>query len=78
MDIFFCREFNWEKWVNKCQQVFFLYRHCVICNIGAVSAEMFRQMQNSEIIRKMTEEFDEVMGFDILSIHKKSFFWLKS
>lgn len=28
---------------------------------GAVSAEMFRQMQNSEIIRKMTEEFDEVM-----------------
>lgn len=28
---------------------------------GAVSAEMFRQMQNSEIIRKMTEEFEEVM-----------------
>uniref|UniRef100_H3BW53 Cohesin subunit SA n=1 Tax=Tetraodon nigroviridis TaxID=99883 RepID=H3BW53_TETNG len=29
---------------------------------GAVSAEMFRQMQNSEIIRKMTEEFDEDSG----------------
>ncbi len=28
--------------------------------IGAVSSEMFRHMQNSEIIRKMTEEFDEV------------------
>ncbi|MEQ2197875.1 hypothetical protein XENOCAPTIV_004479 [Xenoophorus captivus] len=27
---------------------------------GAVSEEMFRHMQNSEIIRKMTEEFDEV------------------
>ncbi|TNN88658.1 Cohesin subunit SA-2 [Liparis tanakae] len=26
---------------------------------GAVSGEMFRNMQNSEIIRKMTEEFDE-------------------
>uniref|UniRef100_A0A4W6FRV4 Cohesin subunit SA n=1 Tax=Lates calcarifer TaxID=8187 RepID=A0A4W6FRV4_LATCA len=26
---------------------------------GAVSGEMFRHMQNSEIIRKMTEEFDE-------------------
>uniref|UniRef100_A0A3Q3X0P1 Cohesin subunit SA n=1 Tax=Mola mola TaxID=94237 RepID=A0A3Q3X0P1_MOLML len=29
---------------------------------GAVSGEMFRQMQNSEIIRKMTEEFDEDSG----------------
>lgn len=28
--------------------------------LGAVSGEMFRHMQNSEIIRKMTEEFDEV------------------
>lgn len=28
--------------------------------VGAVSFEMFRHMQNSEIIRKMTEEFDEV------------------
>lgn len=28
--------------------------------IGVVTAEMFRHMQNSEIIRKMTEEFDEV------------------
>lgn len=27
---------------------------------GVVSGEMFRHMQNSEIIRKMTEEFDEV------------------
>uniref|UniRef100_A0A8C2ZEV6 Cohesin subunit SA n=1 Tax=Cyclopterus lumpus TaxID=8103 RepID=A0A8C2ZEV6_CYCLU len=29
---------------------------------GAVSGEMFRHMQNSEIIRKMTEEFDEDGG----------------
>lgn len=29
---------------------------------GVVSGEMFRNMQNSEIIRRMTEEFDEV-GF---------------
>uniref|UniRef100_A0A4W4FEX3 Cohesin subunit SA n=1 Tax=Electrophorus electricus TaxID=8005 RepID=A0A4W4FEX3_ELEEL len=29
---------------------------------GAVSSEMFRHMQNSEIIRKMTEEFDEDSG----------------
>uniref|UniRef100_A0A3B4YZD0 Cohesin subunit SA n=1 Tax=Stegastes partitus TaxID=144197 RepID=A0A3B4YZD0_9TELE len=29
---------------------------------GAVSVEMFRHMQNSEIIRKMTEEFDEDSG----------------
>lgn len=28
--------------------------------VGVVTAEMFRHMQNSEIIRKMTEEFDEV------------------
>lgn len=39
-----------------------LCNHCLIFfNIGAVSGEMFRHMQNSEIIRKMTEEFDEVM-----------------
>lgn len=31
---------------------------------GAVSGEMFRHMQNSEIIRKMTEEFDEVLCSD--------------
>uniref|UniRef100_A0A665X0R5 Cohesin subunit SA n=1 Tax=Echeneis naucrates TaxID=173247 RepID=A0A665X0R5_ECHNA len=29
---------------------------------GAVSGDMFRNMQNSEIIRKMTEEFDEDSG----------------
>uniref|UniRef100_A0A8C7Y446 Cohesin subunit SA n=1 Tax=Oryzias sinensis TaxID=183150 RepID=A0A8C7Y446_9TELE len=29
---------------------------------GVVSAEMFRNMQNSEIIRRMTEEFDEDSG----------------
>uniref|UniRef100_A0A3B4XPM8 Cohesin subunit SA n=1 Tax=Seriola lalandi dorsalis TaxID=1841481 RepID=A0A3B4XPM8_SERLL len=29
---------------------------------GAVSGDMFRHMQNSEIIRKMTEEFDEDSG----------------
>ncbi len=28
--------------------------------VGVVTGEMFRNMQNSEIIRKMTEEFDEV------------------
>lgn len=28
---------------------------------GVVSGEMFRNMQNSEIIRRMTEEFDEVI-----------------
>lgn len=28
---------------------------------GVVTGEMFRNMQNSEIIRKMTEEFDEVI-----------------
>ncbi|MFT7796092.1 cohesin subunit SA-2-like isoform X2 [Arapaima gigas] len=33
--------------------------HCSGCK-GVVSAEMFRHMQNSEIIRKMTEEFDEM------------------
>jgi hypothetical protein len=27
---------------------------------GTVRIEMFRNMQNAEIIRKMTEEFDEV------------------
>lgn len=32
-----------------------------VFNTGAVSGEMFGQMQNSEIIRKMTEEFDEVI-----------------
>lgn len=31
-----------------------------VCVSGAVSSEMFRHMQNSEIIRRMTEEFDEV------------------
>uniref|UniRef100_A0A286XRC4 Cohesin subunit SA n=1 Tax=Cavia porcellus TaxID=10141 RepID=A0A286XRC4_CAVPO len=30
---------------------------------GVVTAEMFRHMQNSEIIRKMTEEFDEVISY---------------
>lgn len=33
---------------------------------GAVSGEMFGQMQNSEIIRKMTEEFDEVICFNCI------------
>lgn len=36
---------------------------CLFFNAGTVSGEMFRQMQNSEIIRKMTEEFDEVPCF---------------
>lgn len=50
----FCKEFNWERWPNG-------HKLCDFFYTGAVSAEMFRQMQNSEIIRKMTEEFDEVM-----------------
>lgn len=37
-----------------------LGHYCAILHTGAVSGEMFRHMQNSEIIRKMTEEFDEV------------------
>ncbi|TRY95235.1 hypothetical protein DNTS_023077 [Danionella cerebrum] len=35
--------------------------HCSGCK-GTVGPEMFRHMQNSEIIRKMTEEFDEDSG----------------
>lgn len=31
---------------------------------GVVSGEMFRNMQNSEIIRRMTEEFDEVCSIN--------------
>lgn len=34
------------------------YKIC--CSTGTVRIEMFRNMQNAEIIRKMTEEFDEV------------------
>lgn len=34
-----------------------------MCLSGVVSGEMFRNMQNSEIIRRMTEEFDEVTFF---------------
>lgn len=54
-----CKGMSWR--VSKWPQEFLLCCHWVICFTGAVSAEMFRQMQNSEIIRKMTEEFDEVM-----------------
>lgn len=32
----------------------------ICCPTGTVRIEMFRNMQNAEIIRKMTEEFDEV------------------
>lgn len=39
-----------------------------VFNTGAVSGEMFGQMQNSEIIRKMTEEFDEVICFNFIFI----------
>ncbi|KAL7990759.1 hypothetical protein Chor_014189 [Crotalus horridus] len=35
--------------------------HCSGCR-GTVRIEMFRNMQNAEIIRKMTEEFDEDSG----------------
>lgn len=40
------------------QQIFFCLTN--LCLSGVVSGEMFRNMQNSEIIRRMTEEFDEV------------------
>lgn len=67
---FKCGSTNIDTW-------FLLSCHCVISNTGAVSAEMFRQMQNSEIIRKMTEEFDEVMGLYIILLEvltQRSFF----
>ncbi|GCB78883.1 hypothetical protein scyTo_0019468, partial [Scyliorhinus torazame] len=35
--------------------------HCCGCK-GVVTSEMFRKLQNAEIIRKMTEEFDEDSG----------------
>lgn len=45
-------------------EVFFFIFPCINFSYlqfsGVVTAEMFRHMQNSEIIRKMTEEFDEV------------------
>lgn len=37
----------------------------ICCPTGTVRIEMFRNMQNAEIIRKMTEEFDEVQHFNI-------------
>lgn len=43
--------------------VFFLHQSVLLSLFfmpGVVSGEMFRNMQNSEIIRRMTEEFDEV------------------
>lgn len=36
---------------------------------GTVRIEMFRNMQNAEIIRKMTEEFDEVYFFIMSDVH---------
>lgn len=44
--------------------------HAVVI-AGTVRIEMFRNMQNAEIIRKMTEEFDEVPVF---SSSSSSFF----
>lgn len=44
---------------NKNVSLIFLYT-------GTVRIEMFRNMQNAEIIRKMTEEFDEVYFFPFL------------
>ncbi|XP_038642815.1 cohesin subunit SA-2-like isoform X2 [Scyliorhinus canicula] len=35
--------------------------HCCGCK-GVVTSQMFRKLQNAEIIRKMTEEFDEDSG----------------
>lgn len=40
-----------------------------ICFSGVVSGEMFRNMQNSEIIRRMTEEFDEVTLIFLCNYH---------
>lgn len=51
-----------------CKQTLPLLNNFVF-NTGAVSGEMFGQMQNSEIIRKMTEEFDEVICFDLFFLH---------
>lgn len=48
------------------------HNDCLIA--GVVSSEMFRHMQNSEIIRKMTEEFDEVR-FDLKHV-MCLIFWL--
>lgn len=57
----------WSHWA------FLLY---VLCLSGVVSGEMFRNMQNSEIIRRMTEEFDEVTYFIniIVTIFTQSLF----
>lgn len=40
--------------------LFKTYQTLSVMFTGVVTGEMFRNMQNSEIIRKMTEEFDEV------------------
>uniref|UniRef100_A0A8C1JAQ5 Cohesin subunit SA n=1 Tax=Cyprinus carpio TaxID=7962 RepID=A0A8C1JAQ5_CYPCA len=42
--------------------LFKTYQTLSVMFIGVVTGEMFRNMQNSEIIRKMTEEFDEDSG----------------
>lgn len=56
---------------------FLLFFHYIT---GTVRIEMFRNMQNAEIIRKMTEEFDEVeyinscfKHYEIMTIY----FWFK-
>lgn len=43
-----------------------------LCFPGVVSGEMFRNMQNSEIIRRMTEEFDEVRFSSWLNYYQNS------
>ncbi|XP_041923279.1 cohesin subunit SA-1-like [Alosa sapidissima] len=58
-----------DDWIESYKQdrdvalldVINFFIHCSGCK-GTVRIEMFRNMQNSEIIRKMTEEFDEDSG----------------
>lgn len=53
---------------------FLLFFHCIA---GTVRIEMFRNMQNAEIIRKMTEEFDEVEYTSSCLKHYEIYFWFK-
>lgn len=60
-------KFPLQKARNKswCHLVYYLGTLFLFIITGVVSGEMFRHMQNSEIIRKMTEEFDEARFYFI-------------
>lgn len=49
----------WEDYLNGMIGFFDIHIAALVI-AGTVRIEMFRNMQNAEIIRKMTEEFDEV------------------